>query len=119
VPGNPYERRWRCTRSDAAEIQFADGYLRSVDKNNMPCFEPRLVPFWRLPAAIALGIFSAAIFTVIAFGVISGVIWGIGSLFYPSYGTYESVQVVVGTVAIILGTVGGAWCAAEWYKGKF
>ena len=116
LPGRPYDHRWRCTRSDAKKIQCDAGYL--IDPNNMPCFEPKRVAFWRLPVCIVLGIFTAITSSIIAWFIISGVVWSLfGVLLDRHTETSGKVAIALGTVAVVLGIVAGVLIANKWRKG--
>jgi hypothetical protein len=106
VPGNPYDHQWRCTKSDAVKIQVQAGWPLNMERDNMPCFEPRgPKPRWRFPAAIAVGIFLP-MFSFVAMLLVIGT-----QDFRP---LPLAVPIIVGAIAIALGVS----VAVFWYRDK-
>ncbi len=109
VPGDPYGHTRRCTRPDAVTMQLDSGG-NPMDKNSMPCFEPKQIPLWRLPVAIV-----AAVFWSVAIAV--GIYFTLG-VTLASGGDFRPVPILVPIIVAVISFAFGVFMAIKWYQGE-
>lgn len=110
VPGSPYEYEWKCTKKGGKWFQRIRK-PETIESTNLECFEPRHVPFWRVPVAIIVGIWSAIVLFVAIYFIGVGFQQQVSGDFRP---INLIVPIIVGIIAIVVSIFGSIW----WYKRR-
>ncbi|MFC1907499.1 hypothetical protein ACFLW8_05385 [Chloroflexota bacterium] len=87
------------------------GQPEDNEANYLECFEPREVPFWRVPAAIIVGIWITAILFIAIYFLGAGLQQQISGDFRP---IHLAVPIIVGIISIAV----GVFSSIVWYNRK-
>ena len=87
------------------------GQLETSESSNLACFEARVIPFWRVPVAVIVGIWVTVILFIAIYFLGVGFQQQISGDFRP---IPLAVPIIVGLISIAVGVFG----SIEWFKRK-